>query len=104
MAMPSSSVSGTAATLAFCALLQIFLEGQSQFTVQVHDTQTSAGDKKIRFHFCSVRVVMMFFGEYVECCFWTFEFCCLIRAAVVLNLYPTALNKIPGGEEYTLPH
>lgn len=35
----------------------------------------------------------MFFGEYVECCFWTFEFCCLIRAAVVLNLYPTALNK-----------
>lgn len=87
-----------------CTLSNIFLEGQSQFTVKVHDTQTSAGDN--RFHCCSVIGIkfMLYFGESVECCYWTFEFFCLIRATVILNLFPTAVNKIPGGEEYTLPH
>lgn len=69
-----------------------FPKGRSLFTVQVHDTRNISGRQKNRFHFCFTQVInfTMFLVESRVCCFWTCELFCLIRATVVLNLYPTA--------------
>lgn len=103
MAVASSSVSGTAATPAFGSLLQTFF-GRTQLVHSASLQHTNINRRQqISFLLCNSDKVCNVFWWIYGVASGPLVFL-LDQSKSCFKFFSTTVNKIPDGEEYTLPH